>query len=317
MRLIIILAVVGGLIAFIGDKLGSKIGKKKLSVFGLRPYYTSVLMTVITGVLIAATTIIVMAISSDSARTAMFGMERLQDELSSLNREKAIAAEEMDKARAALADRNKEIQDLDGEIEAINAEKAHLQNEVKSSREELGRARAEVNSLSESKATLEKEVNSLEATTERLRRGIVAMREGDVVYRSGEVIYAGVLSSKLADAENAKKAAEALGIECIVLNAEALAGQDADVLGDGGTPLFAALLTAADKLGMQYVATAHRARVETGADGVHTVCPPAGTGSDDSTILAALPQETLARLILPLGDFAPEDVAEMAEDFKV
>ena len=58
----------------------------------------------------------------------MFGMERLQDELSSLNREKAIAAEEMDKARAALADRNKEIQDLDGEIEAINAEKAHLQN---------------------------------------------------------------------------------------------------------------------------------------------------------------------------------------------
>ena len=115
----------------------------------------------------------------------------------------------------------------------------------------------------------------------------------------------------------ARQAAEALGIECIVLNAEALAGQDADVLGDGGTPLFAALLTAADKLGMQYVATAHRARVETGADGVHTVCPPAGTGSDDSTILAALPQETLARLILPLGDFAPEDVAEMAEDFKV
>ncbi len=36
LRLILILAVVGGLIAFIGDKLGSKIGKKKLSVFGLR-----------------------------------------------------------------------------------------------------------------------------------------------------------------------------------------------------------------------------------------------------------------------------------------
>ena len=109
-------------------------------------------------------------------------------------------------------------------------------------------------------------------------------------------------AGQAAGAEAARKAAEALGIECIVLNAEALAGQDADVLGEGG---------------MQYVATAHRARVETGADGVHTVCPPAGTGSDDSTILAALPQETLARLILPLGDFAPEDVAEMAEDFKV
>lgn len=128
-----------------------------------------------------------------------------------------------------------------------------------------------------------------------------------------------------AQAESAKKAAETLGIECIVLNAEALAGQSAealagqsaDALGEGGTPLFAALLTAADKLGMQYVATAHRARVETGADGVHTVCPPAGAGSDESVMLAALPQAVLARLILPLGDFAPEDVAEMAEDFKV
>ena len=198
LRLIIILAVVGGLIAFIGDKLGSKIGKKKLSVFGLRPYYTSVLMTVITGVLIAATTIIVMAASSDSARTAMFGMEQLQDELRSLNREKEAASLEIEKARADLADRNKEIQELD-------AERAQLAAEVSTSREELGRARAEVNSLTESKATLEAEVGSLEETTERLRRGIVAMREGSVVYRSGEVIYAGVLSSKLNDEENAKQ----------------------------------------------------------------------------------------------------------------
>jgi len=122
-------------------------------------------------------------------------------------------------------------------------------------------------------------------------------------------------AEQAAEAEAAKKAAEKLGIECIVLNAEALAGQDAEVLGEGGDPLFAALLTAADKLGMQYVATAHRARMETGSDGVHTVCPPAGTGSDDSTALALLPQETLARLILPLGDFSPEDLAEMASDF--
>ena len=83
-------------------------------------------------------------------------------------------------------------------------------------------------------------------------------------------------AEQAAEAEAAKQAAEKLGIECIVLNAEALAGQDADALGEGVSPLFAALLTAADKLGMQYVATPHRARVETASDGVHTVCPPAG-----------------------------------------
>ena len=50
-RLMFLLAVMGGIIAFIADKMGSKIGKKKLSVFGLRPHDTSVLLTVLSGVL--------------------------------------------------------------------------------------------------------------------------------------------------------------------------------------------------------------------------------------------------------------------------
>ena len=89
----------------------------------------------------------------------------------------------------------------------------------------------------------------------------------------------------------ARQAAEALGIECIVLKAEALADQPAEVLGSGNDARFAALLTAADKLGIQYIATGHHARVELGSDGVHTVCPavdrlrmrrePAATGTAD------------------------------------
>ena len=40
--LIFVLAVVGGVIALIGDRLGTRIGKKKLSIFGLRPRHTAV-----------------------------------------------------------------------------------------------------------------------------------------------------------------------------------------------------------------------------------------------------------------------------------
>lgn len=59
--------------------------------------------------------------------------------------------------------------------------------------------------------------------------------------------------------QSAKEAAKALGIECATLNAEALAAQ-------GVPPVDArlsALLTAADKLGIQYIATGHFAQVET------------------------------------------------------
>ena len=75
-RLIIIMAIVGGLIAYLADKMGSKIGKKRMSVFGLRPKHTSILLTVLGGTIIAVLTISVMAIASQSARTALFGMER-------------------------------------------------------------------------------------------------------------------------------------------------------------------------------------------------------------------------------------------------
>lgn len=112
----------------------------------------------------------------------------------------------------------------------------------------------------------------------------------------------------------AKKAAEALGIECILLNAEALT---AEVLGEGSDPHFAALLTAADKLGIQYIATPHYARVELGADGVNRVQSPLNTERDESVQLSGLAQDVLNRLILPLGEFAPDDVQELAQEFKL
>ena len=113
--------------------------------------------------------------------------------------------------------------------------------------------------------------------------------------------------------QSAKEAAKALGIECATLNAEALAAQ-------GVPPVDArlsALLTAADKLGIQYIATGHFAQVETGADGISHIYPPEDPAQDESDALAALPQDILARLILPLGSFTPEDVQEMAADFNV
>lgn len=115
----------------------------------------------------------------------------------------------------------------------------------------------------------------------------------------------------------ARQAAEALGIECIVLKAEALADQPAEVLGSVNDARFAALLTAADKLGIQYIASGRYARIETDAQGMSHLFAPESGAPDESGTLAALPPEVLSRLILPLGDFAPEDVAEMAEDFKL
>ena len=206
-RLMFLLAVMGGLIAFIADKLGSKIGKKKLSVFGLRPHDTSVLLTVLSGVLIALFSVGILAISSESARTALFGMEKLQKELFRLTSEKNTAEKEYDKAMNALKEKNAAIADLDVKIREADAAKTAAEknllaannslNEVRGQYEAtqgaLVNAKSEVQSLTEARDKLNEEIKGLQEETDALQQGLAFMRGGQMMYRSGEVVFAGII----------------------------------------------------------------------------------------------------------------------------
>lgn len=78
-----------------------------MSVFGLRPKHTSILLTVLGGTIIAVLTISVMAIASQSARTALFGMEKIQQELKLLNQEKADTTAALEQAKGKVNEQNK------------------------------------------------------------------------------------------------------------------------------------------------------------------------------------------------------------------
>lgn len=201
-RLIIIMAVVGGFIAFLADKMGSKIGKKRMSVFGLRPKHTSILLTVLSGTIIAVLTIGVMAVASQSARTALFGMDKLQQELKLLNKEKSDAAIALEEAKGKVDEQNKKITTLDAKIKDAEAENDAMEAKLAQVNDMYAQATSEVSSLSASKVQLTNEVADLEKTTEALRKGIINMREGQVYYRAGEVVFAGVMRGGLKHEEN-------------------------------------------------------------------------------------------------------------------
>lgn len=201
-RLIIIMAIVGGLIAYIADKMGSKIGKKRMSIFGLRPKHTSILLTVLSGIVISVLTIIVMAISSQSARTALFGMDKLQKELRQLNKDKVVAAEALSSAKLQVDEQNKLIGQLDEKIKESTARNSAIEQKLASMNEKYILAQNEVQALSEARTKLNAEITELEETTKELRKGIISMREGQVFYRTGEVIYAGVMHGGLSHEEN-------------------------------------------------------------------------------------------------------------------
>lgn len=201
-RLIIIMAIVGGLIAYIADKMGSKIGKKRMSIFGLRPKHTSILLTVLSGIVISVLTIIVMAIASQSARTALFGMDKMQKELRQLNKDKVVAAEALSSAKLQVDEQNKLIGQLDEKIKESTARNSAIEQKLASMNEKYILAQNEVQALSEARTKLNAEITELEETTKELRKGIISMREGQVFYRTGEVIYAGVMHGGLSHEEN-------------------------------------------------------------------------------------------------------------------
>jgi uncharacterized protein (DUF3084 family) len=83
----VIVAVAGG-IAFIGDRVGHQVGRRRMTLFGLRPKYTSTIFAVGFGMLIALLVIVVSLVASYDARQALFSLNKLNDQIATLSRER-------------------------------------------------------------------------------------------------------------------------------------------------------------------------------------------------------------------------------------
>ncbi|MCI6159511.1 MAG: DUF3084 domain-containing protein [Selenomonadaceae bacterium] len=243
--LILVLIITGGAIAFIGDRLGSKIGKKRLSIFGLRPRHTSIVITIFTGICITTLTFGVMAAASENVRTALFGMEKLHQRMTTTQRQLDEATDRLDQAQqeqaekdAELAQTKNEVDKLQTQQEDLEAESARLQegnrilalaNAALSGQNDA--LAAENGSLSAENGSLLAENHSLGATNDELTRGNAklkkdnqglvkdnttleerngVLRNGLLAMREGDIVYrAGeIISSGVIRGNRPKEAVE-------------------------------------------------------------------------------------------------------------
>ena len=198
--LILVLVITGGVIAVIGDRVGTKVGKKRLSLFGLRPRHTSTVITIVTGFVITTLTFVILAAASENVRTALFGMEQLNRSLQETEEKLKDASAELASARAEQAAADRALADLKGSVKSLEEEAERLSagnralaaenDALGSANETLGTENA---ALATSNAKLASDKKALENRTQELRRGLEIIREGDIVYRAGEVIAAGVI----------------------------------------------------------------------------------------------------------------------------
>lgn len=79
--LVPVLVVASGFIAWVGNLVGRRVGKNRLSLFGLRPRTTAQIVTVATGVLISVVTVGAVLAFSREARVALFELRQTLETL--------------------------------------------------------------------------------------------------------------------------------------------------------------------------------------------------------------------------------------------
>ncbi len=82
------MVLVAGAIAYIGDRVGHLVGRRRMTLFGLRPRYTSTIFAVGFGMLIALSVIGVVSLVSQEARQALFSISRLNEQITTLTDER-------------------------------------------------------------------------------------------------------------------------------------------------------------------------------------------------------------------------------------
>lgn len=214
----LVLIVMGGIIAFLGDRIGSKVGKKRMTLFGLRPKYTSVIVTIISGVLISFSTVAVMAVVNENVRVALFGLSKLQAQMNDLNQEIKVKNRELEKGKSQLEARNKEYEDVtkkseetSRELDRVESQRVYMERELSSVQDAYDEAQAgveqsaqEIRDLEKTKEELSSNINVLNNEKKTLLENIYALREGQVVMQAGQVLTSVTVDEKMTKDQSVK-----------------------------------------------------------------------------------------------------------------
>ncbi|OON89152.1 DUF3084 domain-containing protein [Pyramidobacter sp. C12-8] len=184
-KMIALTLLAGGVLSIIGDRVGMKFAKRRVTLFNLRPKYTSSILTACTGMLISLCVIAILAVVSESVRTSLFSMQFIQRQIVDLTRqlqdsrnEQQISSLLIVEAQQQLTSKEKELDDLQTRADALRKTTEEMQ--------------AERDRLTQERARLEEDVNRIRTTLGKLQEGrIVAFSDERL---GQEVIPEGVAS---------------------------------------------------------------------------------------------------------------------------
>ncbi len=167
--LVAAILLLGGLIAALGDRLGSKVGKARLRLFNMRPRQTATFITVLTGTTIAALTLGILFALSESLRQGIFELDEIQRrrrhlkaDLEQVRHQKNLVEQELEKTRVKQGE-------VDRRLEEINQKFQQARAKLKTVSIQANALRTDVKSLLTEKQKLSQQREQLKNQTTQLK----------------------------------------------------------------------------------------------------------------------------------------------------
>jgi uncharacterized protein (DUF3084 family) len=198
--LILALLVLGGVLSTLGDRLGSRVGKARLSLFNLRPRRTAVLITVLTGSLISAISLGLMLLVSERLRTGLFELDRLEQRLrfsrqALQSSQRTLERSQQDlrraeggrlEARSQLLEAERRAQGLRRELGPLMQQRQRLEEERERLNRDIQAKDADIRRNREELQRVTTKIATSASELQRLETNLIALRRGDVVITSGQ-----------------------------------------------------------------------------------------------------------------------------------
>lgn len=128
--LILSILLLGGVIATVGDRIGTRVGKARLSLFNLRPRNTAVLITILTGITVSASTLGILFGTSKPLRKGVFELDEIQERLKTARKELEKASEQKTQTESALAKVLAQKTQTEQELAKAVAQKQQIEQEL-------------------------------------------------------------------------------------------------------------------------------------------------------------------------------------------
>lgn len=175
--LILAILILGGTIATLGDRIGTKVGKARLSIFNLRPRDTATVVTIATGGMISASTLGILLLLSGQLRDGLFRLESIRSELSSSQAQKQKIETELNTAKNEQEKAQNRLEEINKSLVQAVRKQSETQALLKSVENKFAQADAELQKASQQEADLRDRIENLTVEQENLQAESLQLRD--------------------------------------------------------------------------------------------------------------------------------------------